>query len=561
MVRPSKNDQILAATCIRMSSTQQEASPDQQRKQLAELAKKYNARIVAEYFDEGISGVATSKRRGFLQMLDDAKAGKFELILAWDQDRFSRLDSIDSGEIIAPLRRAGVRLVTCAQGEIDWTSFAGRLVFNVAQEGKNQFLHDLSRNMCRSLLQRGQAGVLFAKPPYGYERVVLDNAGREVRRVRHGETFRKPKGWTNRIVIADDSQLVGTVRWLFDEFAHKDCSLQSLAIELNRRGVKTSRGKAWRHDSIAEILSNRFYTGTYVFGKSNLGKFNHISATGEITKTRGGRVKNREPIIVLENHHDALVDQATFEKAQQRLQSRRYEKRRPRTKSYPMSGLLRCGHCGGALSGSTHIAPNGTVRRYYYCFNGTRGTCSQFRVSADRIEALVTGFVKDAAERPGAVAAIKAEVRRQAGRKAGAKSTASKELAAQIAKVESQIKRGQENLLLADPQDVQACQAMLSTWRATRDELRAAIDAAESLQRRSSDGSNQLVQKALRELGRLPERLSAVNSATARDALQAVFARVTLLFHPRREGERRFELARLVIQSKEPIHFNAGNRT
>ena len=122
-------------------------------------------KIVGEYFDEGISGVATDKRRGFLQMLNDAKGGKFKLILAWDQDRFSRLDSIDSGEVIAPLRRAGVRLVTCTQGEIDWNTFAGRLVFNVAQEGKNQFLHDLSRNMCRSLLQRGQAGELFAKPP------------------------------------------------------------------------------------------------------------------------------------------------------------------------------------------------------------------------------------------------------------------------------------------------------------------------------------------------------------------------------------------------------------
>src|SRR5580698_6436079 len=149
MNRATSVPQVLACTCIRMSSPEQETSPDQQRAALLELATKYDAKVVAEYCDEGVSGVATGKRRGFQQMLEDAKAGKFKLILAWDQDRFSRLDSIDSGEIIAPLRRAGVRLVTCAQGEIDWTSFAGRLIFNVQQEGKNQYLVDLSRNCVR----------------------------------------------------------------------------------------------------------------------------------------------------------------------------------------------------------------------------------------------------------------------------------------------------------------------------------------------------------------------------------------------------------------------------
>ena len=125
-------NQILACTCIRMSSPEQEASPEQQRAALLQLAAKYDAKVVAEYLDEGISGVATGRRRGFQQMLEDAKAGRFKLILAWDQDRFSRLDSIDSGEIIALASRRRA-IGDLRQGEIDWTSFAGRLVFNVQQ--------------------------------------------------------------------------------------------------------------------------------------------------------------------------------------------------------------------------------------------------------------------------------------------------------------------------------------------------------------------------------------------------------------------------------------------
>ena len=40
-------------------------------------------------------------------------------------------------------------MVTVAQGSVDWTSFAGRLIYNVQQEGKHAFLRDLSRNVLR----------------------------------------------------------------------------------------------------------------------------------------------------------------------------------------------------------------------------------------------------------------------------------------------------------------------------------------------------------------------------------------------------------------------------
>jgi DNA invertase Pin-like site-specific DNA recombinase len=218
------HDQILACTCIRMSSSQQEASPEQQRAALLQLAAKHNARVVAEYFDEGISGIATDRRRGFQQMLEDAKAGRFKLILAWDQDRFSRLDSIDSGEIIAPLRRAGVRLVTCAQGEIDWISFAGRLVFNVQQEGKNQYLVDLSRNTVRGRVAAAKDGKKHGATNYGYDRLMFDEKNRRMCRIHFRDVFRKPSNWTAKLVQSTDVQAVKTVRWMFRAIAYEGYS-------------------------------------------------------------------------------------------------------------------------------------------------------------------------------------------------------------------------------------------------------------------------------------------------------------------------------------------------
>ena len=96
----------------------------------------------------GISGDATEKRKAFQKMIADADRGEFSAILCWDQDRFGRFDSIEAGRWIYPLRQHDVKLVTVAQGEVDWTSFAGRLIYNVTQEGKHAYLRDLSRNSC-----------------------------------------------------------------------------------------------------------------------------------------------------------------------------------------------------------------------------------------------------------------------------------------------------------------------------------------------------------------------------------------------------------------------------
>ena len=65
-------------------------------------------------------------------------------MLCWDQDRFGRWDSIEAGFQIKPFRDAGVSLVTLNDGKIDWNEYIGRLTYTIKQEGKHQFLRDLS---------------------------------------------------------------------------------------------------------------------------------------------------------------------------------------------------------------------------------------------------------------------------------------------------------------------------------------------------------------------------------------------------------------------------------
>jgi len=114
MVKPVK-----AAAYVRMSSDQQEGSPEQQREAIKQHAENHNYRIVRWYEDLGISGDATTKRADFQKMIADGSVGDFGAIVCWDQDRFGRFDLVEAGRWIYPLQQSGVILDTVTGGKID----------------------------------------------------------------------------------------------------------------------------------------------------------------------------------------------------------------------------------------------------------------------------------------------------------------------------------------------------------------------------------------------------------------------------------------------------------
>ncbi|MCX7428823.1 MAG: recombinase family protein, partial [Planctomycetia bacterium] len=310
-----------AVAYIRMSSDRQEASPDQQRAEVAKLAKREGYRSIREYFDDGISGDATEKRKAFQRMIADAEEkGDFAAILCWSQDRFGRFDSIEAGRWIYPLRQAGVWLHTVAEGAIDWNDFTGRVMYGIVQEGKHQFLVDLSKNVLRGKIDAAKQGRGSALPPWGMDRAYYDPTGNLVKQVPYGECFSKPRGWAMRFVASCDVEAVETVRWIFDTFAERDCGMGWIAGDLNRRGVKSPKGTTWSIQTIQGILTRRVYSGANVFGTNRYGKYHHLGGNGEAatgrSKSRGG-----EPIIV-EGIHDALVEPDEFERCQRKLAER-----------------------------------------------------------------------------------------------------------------------------------------------------------------------------------------------------------------------------------------------
>lgn len=98
------------------------------------------------YYDDGVSGTTISKRKGFIKMVNDAKAGLIDIILVKSVSRFSR-NLIDLLETVKELRKIGVEIffeqqntssldVKCDQMITLYAQFAEEEAISVSQNQK-----------------------------------------------------------------------------------------------------------------------------------------------------------------------------------------------------------------------------------------------------------------------------------------------------------------------------------------------------------------------------------------------------------------------------------------
>jgi DNA invertase Pin-like site-specific DNA recombinase len=355
---------IPAVAYIRMSSDKQEASPLQQRDAITAYAGRHGYVIVAWYVDHGISGDATEKRLEFQRMIADAADAKWKSILVWNQDRFGRFNSLEAGHWVYPLVQAGVSLVTCDAGPIDWTDFTGRMMYAIQQEGKHQFLRDLARNTARGRHEAAKAGKWMAMAPHGFIKV------------------------DGRLQLGDASE-IETVRRIFREYLSGH-SLRSICQGLNADGIKSSRGGRWTASALATILHNVAYAGDFKWNANRSAKYVGIQADELTTDTQRGPTAE-EDWILFRDHHPAIIDRPTFEQVRRRLNERQTMTTPHRDGGgFLFSKLLRCGKCGGAMVGQ-----NRDRRRYTCSRSNQSGTCDLNTVFQNELADIVLGRIRE----------------------------------------------------------------------------------------------------------------------------------------------------------------------
>jgi site-specific DNA recombinase len=342
---------ITAVGYVRMSTDKQETSPEQQKQEIQAYAAKHGYTVLKWYADLGISGDKTEKRLQFQQMIADAEAGRFKAILCWDQDRFGRFDSLESGYWIHPLRKQGVQLITCTDGPVDWNTFAGRMLYGMKQEGKHQYLVDLSNNVTRRMWQLAQQGKwVCGALPVGYR---LDEEGK----IQLGP--------------AEDVEMI---RFLFEQYVAGGTTRQ-LTKMLAEKGYVSSKGKPWSVTGVTALLKKPIYAGHYTYGRHQYSKYQ--------PRTKPGKYRAEDEWVLKPNNHPAIVSQELFDKVQQLLTERkRHTSPNGVASEFVLSGLIKCGHCGKAMHGDSY---NGCS--HYTCggYKDRPGSCERYNVRQEHV--------------------------------------------------------------------------------------------------------------------------------------------------------------------------------
>lgn len=238
-----------------------------------------NWEFVGIYSDEGISGTELSHRKGMLQMIEDAKAGKIEHILAKSIARFAR-NVVDCLSIIEELRQINVG-VHFDENNLYTLDTTGALVLTILATVAEEESRSKSFIMNWSIERRFSKGIFLLQELLGYDK---DEDG-------------------NLIINASEAE---TVKVIYDLYLN-GWSYSEIADKLTSYGRKTKLGNTkWNPTSISGIIENERYCGDVLARKTYTPDFKtHKSKKNENNRNQ---YKKR-------NHHDSIVPREVYDAA------------------------------------------------------------------------------------------------------------------------------------------------------------------------------------------------------------------------------------------------------
>ncbi|MEV6631610.1 recombinase family protein [Actinoplanes sp. NPDC051470] len=329
-------------------STDDEHQPFSIDAQLAALTSYVNSQpgwiLAAEPFTDDASG-ATTERPGLQRALRAAKAGRYDILLVYRVDRFSRRLS-DLLDLLNELDDAGVAFASATE-PFDTSTSIGRMLvqlLGVFAEFERETIIDRVINGMNAKAAKGRwAG---GTRPYGY---LIDPA-------------------TQKLVPHENESPI--LREIVRFYTDQRLGTRAIAAELNRRGITNRTGKKWSGLTIGRILDNPAYTGDIVYGDT------HVT-----------------------DAHPALIDRETWRRVRDIADARSdtHHQRAMSDSDYHLTGLITCPRCKNRYIGTS---AKGRTRRYHYytCYSRTRygaDGCTSPRLDAPALDEAVLQALHD----------------------------------------------------------------------------------------------------------------------------------------------------------------------
>ena len=347
------------------------------------VRNKFPGSRLTFYEDRDRSGYTFEQREDYQKMRRKLMTHQIDILVVKDFSRFSRRNSRGLVEL-EDLRDAGVRIISIGDGidfpnDDDWLKIQFQFLINEMP------VTDTSKKVRNVIKLRQTDGKWICAAPYGYiinKRQEFEVVPTEADVVRKIFDLYNNAGWGyKRISNYLTDQGIPTPR--MSEKQRKDA-----AGEENKIKAKPQ----WSIVSVQGILDNDFYIGTFRQRKYTRKKINGAD-----------RKLGEDEHIVIENHHQPIIDYRTFAVTRALRKKRTTSHYRGIKKNDNVySGFLECGDCGSPMFATSRrdIKPAYTCGTYHR--RGLSG-CSSHHIRVDRLDYLLKLYVKKVMENSAAM--------------------------------------------------------------------------------------------------------------------------------------------------------------
>lgn len=345
--RGRKIERLRVAAYCRVSTDDEDQikSYDSMVKYYTDLIKNNKEWIFAGVFaDKAITGTKTDKRDDFNRLIQECLEGNIDMVLAKSIPRFAR-NTLDTLKYVRMLKERGIavyfeveKINTMKDGE-----FLMTILSSVAQ----QEVENTSAYVKKGLKMKMKRGELVGfQGCLGYDYDVT----------------------TKSLSVNEEGAKV--VRYIFDRYV-AGAGTTMIARELNEQGIMTIKGNPWVSSSVMGIINNEKYKGDILLGKT--------FTVDPISKRRLENL-GEEDRFYIHDHHEPIVSEETFARAQE-IRSRRNVNRRKDvvagkrekfSRQYAFSCMLECGFCGENLSRRRWHSSSKYKKTIWQCVKGTK---------------------------------------------------------------------------------------------------------------------------------------------------------------------------------------------
>lgn len=343
----------IAAYCrVSTDKADQLNSLEAQKQFFSEYTKRTGDVLVRLYADEGISGTKIKNRKEFLRMMSDAEKGMFDMVVVKDISRFAR-NTVDLLQNVRKLKSLGIE-----------TQF---LTANMTSMGNSEFVLTI------------------------FGALAQEESANTSKRVKFGKKMNAEKGRVPNIVYGYDKTIgdyfnlainekeAKVIRQIYKWYTEEGYGASKISNMLNEQGTRTKRNCKWSQNATCRILTNEIYTGKIINGKQEVTDF----LTGQ------RREKDETEWLVTEKPELRIIDDETFEKAQEILHSRHGAfnmKHERQSNKHLFSTLIKCKECGWSFRRSVRTYKNTYIRWVCSGHNGKGADSCPNAVTIDEDE-------------------------------------------------------------------------------------------------------------------------------------------------------------------------------